>query len=193
VVEKNKVNFALFKMFFGMKKTLEDLFLDSVADMYYAENQLVKALPKVAKAATDDTLRETIERHLIETEGHARKLEEVFEQFGAKPQSKKCPAIMGIIKETEDIISDNKRSATIDAAIIYAAQKIEHYEIASYGTLRAWARYLGHDNAIDLIDDILDQEKNADQRLTELAETQCNEAAITDEKRYEMEYADWVK
>lgn len=186
------MNFALDKLLF-MKKTLEELFLDSIADMYHAENQLIKALPRMARAATDDELREAIERHLIETESHARKLEDIFEQFGSKLRTRKCPAIAGIIQEADDVISENKRSVTIDAAIICAAQKVEHYEIAVYGTLRSWARCLGKDDAIDIIDEILDQEKNADEKLTELAETQCNEAAISDEKRYEEEYADWVK
>jgi len=160
--------------------TLQDLFLDSLADMYYAENQLVKALPKMAKAATHDDLREAIETHLTETEGHVQKLEEVFEQFGEKPHSKKCPAIVGIIKEAEEILSENKKSPTINAAIIYAAQKAEHYEIASYGTLREWARHLAKDQAADLINEILDQEKAADEKLTQLAQTHCNESAVAE-------------
>jgi ferritin-like metal-binding protein YciE len=160
--------------------TLTDLFLDSLADMYYAETQLVKALPKMAKAATHDDLREAIELHLTETEGHVQKLEEVFEQFGEKPRTKKCPAIVGIIKEAEEIVSENRKSPTINAAIIYAAQKAEHYEIASYGTLREWARHLQKEEAAELIDDILDQEKAADEKLTELAEGHCNESAATE-------------
>ena len=154
---------------------------------------MAKALSKMAKAATDDELREIFEKHTVETEGHIRKLEQVCEQFGVKAQTKKCPAIMGIIKEAEDIISENKRSVTINAALVYAAQKAEHYEIASYGTLREWARHLEKEEAIDLIDEILDQEKNADEKLTELAEAQCNEEAISDDHRYELEFAEWTK
>ena len=169
--------------------TLQDLFLDSLADMYYAENQLVKALPKMAKAATHEDLREAFETHLGETEGHVQKLEQVFEQFGEKPHSKKCPAIVGIIKEAEEIISENKKSPTINAALVYAAQKAEHYEIASYGTLREWARHLQKDEAADLINEILDQEKAADEKLTQLAQTHCNESAVSEENESDAEYA----
>lgn len=160
--------------------TLEELFLDSLADMYYAENQLVKALPKMAKAATHDDLRAAFEMHLTETEGHVQKLEQVFEQFSERPHSKKCPAIVGIIKEAEEIISENKKSPTINAALIYAAQKAEHYEIASYGALREWARSLQKDAAADLISEVLDQEKAADEKLTHLAQSHCNEAAMAE-------------
>ena len=117
-------------------KTLEDLFLDSLADMYYAENQLVKALPEMAKAATHHQLRDAFETHLAETEGHVQKVEQVFEAFGKKPKTKKCPAILGIIKEANELASENKKSPTINAALIFAEQKAEHYEIASYGGLR---------------------------------------------------------
>ena len=158
-------------------KTLEDLFLDSLADMYYAENQLTKALPKMAKAATDDQLRAAFETHLTETEGHVEKLEEVFETFGKTPKSKKCQAILGIIKEADEIVDENKKSPTINAALIFAGQKAEHYEIASYGGLREWAKLLGNEDAADIIDEILDQEKAADAKLGELAESHCNESA----------------
>jgi len=158
-------------------KTLEDLFLDSLADLYYSENQLVKALPKMASTATNEQLRDAFESHLTETEGHVRKLEEVFAAFGKEPKSKKCKAILGIIDEAEEIISENKKSPTINAALIYAAQKAEHYEIASYGCLRDWARALDNEGAAELIEEILDQEKAADSKLTDLAEEDCNSAA----------------
>jgi ferritin-like metal-binding protein YciE len=158
-------------------KTLEDLFLDSVADMYYAEDQLTKALPKMAKAATNDDLRAAFEMHLAETEGHVQKLEAVFEAFGKKPKSKKCPAILGIIKEADEIASENKKSPTINAALIFAGQKAEHYEIASYGGLRDWAKLLGNEDAANILDEILDEEKAADAKLSELAEETCNESA----------------
>ena len=166
--------------------TLEDLFLDSLADMYYAENQLTKALPKMAKAATNDQLRTAFEMHLTETEGHVQKLEEVFAAFGKTPKSKKCPAIVGIIKEADEIASENKKSSTINAALIFAGQKAEHYEIASYGGLRDWAKLLGNEDAANLLDEILDEEKAADAKLSELAEEYCNEAA----KNGEMEMAE---
>jgi ferritin-like metal-binding protein YciE len=156
--------------------TLEDLFLDSVADMYYAEQQLVKALPKMAKAATDEALQTAFETHLAETEGHVQTLEAVFAAFDKPAKSKKCHAILGIISEAEEIISENKKSPTINAALIFAAQKAEHYEIGSYGGLRDWAKLLGNAEAEDLLEEILEQEKAADQKLTELAEN-CNEAA----------------
>jgi ferritin-like metal-binding protein YciE len=158
-------------------KTLEDLFLDSLADMYYAEKQLVKALPKMAKLATDENLRLAFETHLTETEGHVQKLESVFEAFGKSPKSKKCHAILGIISEAEEIASDNKKSPTINAALIFAGQKAEHYEIASYGGLRDWARLLGNRTAASILDEILDEEKAADKKLNDLAESHCNEAA----------------
>jgi ferritin-like metal-binding protein YciE len=157
--------------------TLEDLFLDSLADMYYAENQLTKALPKMAKAATNEDLKEAFESHLAETEGHVQKLEQVFEAFGKTPKSKKCPAILGIIKEADEIASENKKSPTINAALIFAGQKAEHYEIASYGGLRDWAKLLENDEAADILDEILDEEKAADGKLSELAEEQCNQSA----------------
>ncbi|HZM04490.1 MAG TPA: ferritin-like domain-containing protein [Candidatus Saccharimonadales bacterium] len=163
-------------------KTLEDLFLDSLADMYYAENQLIKALPKMAKVATHDNLREAFEAHLVETEGHVQKLERVFEAFGKDAKSKKCPAILGIIEEAEEMISENKKSPTINAALIFAGQKAEHYEIASYGGLRDWARLLGKEDAADILDEILDEEKAADDKLTELAEEGCNESANSGEE-----------
>jgi ferritin-like metal-binding protein YciE len=158
-------------------KNLEDLFLDSLADMYYAENELTKALPEMAKAATYGHLRLAFQMHLTETEGHIHKLEQVFDAFGKKAKSKKCPAILGIIKEAEEIASENKKSPTINAALIFAGQKAEHYEIASYGGLRDWAKVLENEEAADILDEILDEEKAADAKLSELADEECNEAA----------------
>ena len=157
--------------------TLQDLFLDALADLNYAEHQLVKALPKMAKAATDDNLRAAFEAHLQETEGHVEKVASAFSAFGQEPKSKKCPAILGIIKEAEELISENKKSVTIDAALIFAGQKAEHYEIASYGGLREWARLLGNEEAVNLLNEILKQEKAADAKLTSLAKEHCNGSA----------------
>jgi ferritin-like metal-binding protein YciE len=155
-------------------KTLEDLFLGSLADIYYAENQMVKALPKMAKAATHEDLREAFESHLLETEGHFQKVERVFEHFGQKPKSKKCPAFVGIIKEANEIASENKKSPTINAALIFDGQKAEYYEIASYGGLREWAKQLENEDAASLLDEILGEEKSADNKLTALAKAHSN-------------------
>ena len=145
--------------------------------MYYAENQLVKALPKMAKAATHQNLRSAFESHLTETEGHVQKLEQVFADFGVEPESKKCKAILGIIDEAEELLSENKKSPTINAALVCAGQKAEHYEIATYGGLREWAKVLHHDSAAATLDQILQEEKAADSKLTALAEEECNTAA----------------
>ncbi len=158
-------------------KTLKDLFLDSLADMNYAENQLVKALPKMAKAASDADLRMAFESHLEETKEHVEKVAEIFSAFGQEPKLKKCPAILGIIKEGEELISENKKSPTIDAALIFAGQKAEHYEIASYGALREWAGLIGNKEAAQLIEEILEAEKAADTKLNSLARDRCNASA----------------
>ncbi|HEY4416909.1 MAG TPA: ferritin-like domain-containing protein [Verrucomicrobiae bacterium] len=173
-------------------KTLEDLFLEGLGDMYYAEQQLVKALPKLAKTTTDEDLREAFEAHLEETKGHVKKVEEVFASFDREPKAKKCAAILGIIKEADEILSENKKAPTLNAAIIFAAQKAEHYEIASYGTLREWARLLKHSTAEDLIEQILDEEKAADKKLTSLAELHCNvtaEIGAEDEEEMAMRHS----
>jgi ferritin-like metal-binding protein YciE len=158
-------------------KTLEDLFLDELADMNDAEHRLTKAIPKLAKAATHEELRDALQAHLAETEGHVKKLEKVFQLFGKRARAKKCDAIVGLVKEGGEIASDNKQSPTINAALISAAQKVEHYEIASYGCLREWAEQLGQDEAAEILQNILDEEKAADQKLTELARERCNETA----------------
>ncbi len=170
-----------------MNHTLEKLFLDELSDMYYAEKQLTKALPKMAKAAASDTLREAIESHLEETEGHVHKVEDVFKAFDKPPKAKKCEAMLGLISEGERIASDNKGEPTIDAAVISAAQKVEHYEIASYGCLREWAEQLENSEAATLLEEILDQEKAADTKLTDLARESCNESAQQEENGEEDE------
>src|ERR1700733_8032659 len=142
--------------------TLKHLFLDELADMYDSENRITKALPKLIKAATCHELQRALENHLKETEGHVNKLERVFAAFDEKPRAKKCPAMVGLLDEGDEIVSENKKSPTINAAIISAAQKVEHYEIASYGTLREWANLLGNPDAARIIEEILDEEKNAD-------------------------------
>lgn len=161
---------------------LEVLFLDELADIYDAENRLVKALPKMVAAADHDSLRQKFRSHLAETEKQATKLKEVFRTFGKTPRRKKCEAIVGLIKEAETITSDNKDLATLDAALISAAQKVEHYEIASYGCLREWAAQLGNDSAAGILHGILEEEKAADRLLTEQARACSNASAQDDEE-----------
>lgn len=161
-------------------KTLEDLFRDSLADIYDAENRLVIALPKIIKIATHDELKETLQIHCQETEGHVDKLETVFQVFDRKAKRKKCEAIVGLLSECAEIAEENRGSPTINAAIIGAVQKIEHYEIATYGCLRTWAELLGNEDATTLLQEVLDQEKAADKALTEIAVSICNPAAKTE-------------
>jgi ferritin-like metal-binding protein YciE len=166
-------------------KTLESLFLDELADIYDAENRLTKALPKMAKAATNAGLREAIEEHVVETEGQLERLQAVFKEFGKSAKGKKCEAIEGLIKEADSIASENKGSRTIDAALISAAQKVEHYEIASYGCLREWASRLGNEEAVSLLQETLNEEKAADKKLTGLARECANAAAEQSESEEE--------
>lgn len=158
-------------------KKLEDLFLEALADVYYSEQQVEKALPKMAQAATHSDLAQAFEAHLAETRGHAKKCEEIFELFGQKPRTKRCPAIIGIIDEVEELIAENRKFPTVNAALILGGQKVEHYEIASYGTLREWAKHLHREDVTELIEDILADEKAADVKLTNLARERFNSAA----------------
>lgn len=157
-------------------KTLRQLFLSELADMYDAEHRITKALPKLAKAATCTELRAALLTHLKETEEQVKRLEEVFKLVGTKPKAKKCEATVGLLKEGASIASENKGSPAINAALISAAQKVEHYEIASYGCLYQWAMVLGHEQAAELLEETLDEEKQADRILTELAEAKNLEA-----------------
>lgn len=159
-------------------KTLNDLFLDELADIYDAERRLVKALPKMAKAATCTHLQKAILSHLEETKGHVMKLEQVFDCFDKKAKGKTCDATVGLIAEGEEIAADFKGSPAINAALISAAQKVEHYEIASYGCLREWAGMLGNTKAFALLQEILDEEKAANESLTELARARNNGEAM---------------
>ncbi len=159
-------------------KQLSDLFLDELKDIYYAENKLVTAIPQMAEKASSDELSSAFNNHLEETKEHVKRLEKVFEEVGKKAEGKKCEAMEGLIKEGERIMDDFKDSPSFDAALISAAQKIEHYEIASYGTLRTFAEHLGYSDSVDLLNETLDEEKNADSKLTEIAETEgANEEA----------------
>jgi ferritin-like metal-binding protein YciE len=159
-------------------KTLQDLFLAELADIYDAECRLVSALPKMAKAATCDQLRETILAHLEETKGHVAKVEEVFECFDTEAERATCEATVGLLREGEDLSTDFKGSPAINAALISVVQKVEHYEIASYGCLRAWAGELGNKRASDLLKEILIQEMAVDESLSELALSSSNPDAL---------------
>jgi len=159
-------------------KILKDLFLDELADMYDAEKRIVKALPKMAKAATCNDLKTAIQSHLKETEGHVTKLEKVFQSFDEKAKGKTCEATVGLLKEGDEIAAEFKGSPAINAALISAAQKVEHYEMASYGCLHEWAGLLGNEKAANLIEKILDEEKAANEKLTELARSSSNEEAL---------------
>jgi ferritin-like metal-binding protein YciE len=157
--------------------TLMDALVDEVRDLYHAEKQLVKALPKMAKAATSDELREALESHLSETENQVGRLEQVFELLEEKPRAKTCPGMAGIIEEGANALKEDAEPAVLDAMIIAAAQRAEHYEMAAYGTAAAWAEGLGLSEVAELLRDTLDEEKATDEKLTALAEAGINDAA----------------
>lgn len=162
---------------------LNELFIDELKDIYWAEKHLAKALPKMAKAATSDELRTAIENHLAETENHIVRLESAFESIGVKAVAVKCEAMAGLIKEGDEIVAETEKgSLTRDAGIISAAQKIEHYEIASYGTLKTLALVLGYNEAAELLDSTLQEEKNADSLLTKIAESGINQSSKSEKK-----------
>ena len=153
---------------------LRALYIDELKDLYSAENQLVKALPKMAKAAAAPELREAFENHLQETKGQVDRLEQIFESLEGSPKGKKCAGMEGLIEEGKEIISEHDKSSVRDAALICAAQKVEHYEIAAYGCARTFAQLLGMEEAVQLLQETLDEEGNTDKKLTELAETIIN-------------------
>lgn len=157
---------------------LHEAFIDELRDTYDAERQLTKALPKLAKAASSDELRTAFESHLEETTGHVDRLERVFEVLGERVRGKHCEGIAGIIEEGKGILEEDFDAATLDACLIAAGQRAEHYEIAAYGTLIAWARGMGHTEVADLLEQTLDEEKAADDKLSKLAEGGINQAAI---------------
>jgi ferritin-like metal-binding protein YciE len=161
----------------GKTKNLEDLMLATVKDVYHAEKQVLRALKKMAKAAQSDELREALEQHHSETEGQIERLEKIFEIMGKAPRGKTCEAIQGIIAEGEEIMEDFADSDALEAGMVAANQAIEHYEIARYGTLRTWARQLGLDEAVALIEETLEEEKKTDELLTTIAESKINAKA----------------
>ena len=155
-------------------ETLQDLFEDTLRDIYYAEKAILKALPKMAKKASSESLSAAFEEHREQTEGQIERLEKVFELIGKSARGKKCEAIEGLTKEADEIIKEAESDTVRDAGMLAAAQAVEHYEISRYGTLKAWAEKLGMDEAAGLLDETLQEEKETDEKLTELAESEIN-------------------
>ncbi|MEP7265437.1 MAG: ferritin-like domain-containing protein [Bacteroidota bacterium] len=167
----------------GMQHSqLQKLFEEELKDIYWAEKALTKAIPKMIKNATSEELIEALENHLEETQNHVTRVEQVFEIIGKKATAKKCEAMEGLIKEAEEIMAECEEGAMRDAGIISAGQKVEHYEIATYGTLRQFATTLGMDDAAELLEETLDEEKAADETLTEVAESAVNVEAAEEEE-----------
>jgi ferritin-like metal-binding protein YciE len=159
-------------------ESMEDLFLEQVEDLYDAEKRLVKALPKMAEASTSQSLRQAFESHLLETEGHVSRLETIFRTLGQDPKTHTCDAMKGLISEGDDVVSDIDQSPLRDAGLIAAANRVEHYEIAAYGSARTFADMLGLSEAASLLEQTLQEEKMADQKLTKLAESMINDEAL---------------
>jgi len=160
-------------------KTMDDLFMHTLQDIYYAEKQILNSLPEMIEKATNRELTAGLKKHLGETEQQFSRLEQVFKQLGSDPRGVNCPAIDGIIEEAEDIAGEVEDKDVLDAAIIAASQAVEHYEITRYGTLIAWAQQLGRDNVIALLHKNLDEEKAADKKLTTIAESKVNRKAAS--------------
>jgi len=154
--------------------SLEDLFVEDLKDLYSAENQLIKALPRMAKAATNPQLKQAFERHLKETEGQVQRLERIFKSLGGSPKGKKCKAMEGLIEEAKELMSEDAEPEVMDAGLIGAAQKVEHYEMAGYGTVRTYAQLLGNEEAARQLQKTLDEEGMTDKKLTALAESLIN-------------------
>jgi ferritin-like metal-binding protein YciE len=158
-------------------KDMNDLFVHQLKDIYYAENRIVAALPKMIEKATTPALKQGFTTHLNETKQQIKRLDRVFDLHGVTPDSVKCPAIDGIIKEADEVAGEISDKMVLDAALISAAQAVEHYEITRYGTLIAWAKELGADECVDLLAQTLEEERTTDQKLTRLAEADVNHAA----------------
>ena len=158
-------------------KTLDDLFVHTLQDIYYAEQQIVKNLPEMAQKASNPELKSAFQSHLTETEGHVRRLEQVFQMHGHSPKGVTCPAIDGIIAEANDVAGDVADKEVLDAALLASAQAVEHYEITRYGTLIAFARQLGRNDCADILRQTLEEEKATDKKLTDIAESRVNRKA----------------
>ena len=160
------------------QKTLDDLFLDTLKDIYYAERKILKALPKMARGAQSPELKAAFEKHRDETEGQIERLQQVFEIIGKAPRGKTCDAIEGILAEGDEILEEYKDTPALDAGLLAAAQAVEHYEITRYGTLKRWAEMLGMDDAAKLLDQTLAEESKTDEDLTAFADSSANQKAM---------------
>jgi ferritin-like metal-binding protein YciE len=158
--------------------SLEKLFVDQLKDIYNAEKQITKALPKMAKAATDEELKNAFQTHLRQTEKQLQRLEQIFKDLGKTPQGKHCAGMEGVIEEGKELLEEDVEEGVLDAGLIGAAQKVEHYEIAAYGCLKTYARLLGNDRAAGLLEETLNEEKQTDQLLSEIAERAINVEAL---------------
>ncbi len=158
-------------------KTMNDLFVHTLKDIYYAEHQIVKALPDMIEKATDAGLKQGFQAHLGETKNHVKRLEQVFKMHGVEAKGVDCPAIDGIIEEANDVAGEVEKKSVLDAALIAAAQAVEHYEMTRYGTLISWAKELGRNDCVSLLQQTLDEEKATDKKLTAMAESQVNRKA----------------
>ena len=172
------------------QQTLRELMIEEIRDLYDAERQLIKALPKMAKGATSDELRSLIETHLEETQEQVKRLERAFELLNERPRGKHCEGIAGIIKEGSDLLQEDFDGAVLDAGIIAGAQRAEHYEIGAYGSVIAWAKQIGESEVASLLEDTLEEEKAADEKLSALAESSINQAAAEGEGEEEDEEED---
>ena len=164
---------------------LRKLFVEELRDLYSAENQLVKTLPKMATGASSEDLKQALEDHLEQTQGHVERLEEVFEQLDETPKGKTCKAMKGLVEEGSEILEEDGEDSVLDAGIIAAAQKVEHYEIASYGTVRTWAGLLGENEVAELLQETLDEEGEANKLLNELAQDIVNPEALSEGEKLE--------
>jgi ferritin-like metal-binding protein YciE len=165
--------------------TLKQLYIEELRDLYSAENQLLKALPKMAKGASSEELKLAFENHLDQTKVHVERLEEIFERLDETPKGKTCQAMKGLVEEGSEILGEDGEESVLDAGIIAAAQKVEHYEIASYGTVRTFAQLLGEDEAAELLQETLDEEGEADKLLTQLAQEIVNPEALLEDAEAE--------
>jgi ferritin-like metal-binding protein YciE len=163
------------------EKALKELYVDELKDLYNAETQLVKALPKMAKAASSEELRNGFEEHLEQTKGHVSRLEQIFESLGETPKGKKCKGMEGLVEEGSEIIEEDLEPSAKDAGLIGAAQRVEHYEIAAYGTVKAFAQTLGQSEHASLLEETLEEEKETDEKLTELAKQINSQAGSTED------------
>jgi ferritin-like metal-binding protein YciE len=159
-------------------KTLHDLYVEELKDLYSAEQQILKALPKMAKAAASSELADAFQEHLKVTQGHVERLDKIFEMLEISPKGKKCKAMDGLLEEGKELMNEDADPSVMDAALIAAAQRVEHYEMAGYGCVRTFARHLGYDEAAELLQETLAEESEADKKLTELAESAVNVEAM---------------